>query len=356
MTIYVDLGFEKIVESPGVGAFVRSIRFKRNLLAQLDVQFVDGDGVITELPPDATGVFGIKEKTKYDADYAVSDLAWVKTGTGEDTVYSFGFSFINPALDALFLVDGNPNNDVVQIAFMAELQWITGGNIFKSQTIEVLVENDVNREGDVAPELPIFAYGIYLPDITERTGGVEGALDFVPTITLITGYVVQCLIDTGAGFEWTAFILTEGDGDGIDGAVVPLDYDAMTNNRFWRGALGSAGSSALDPAGSTVLAAEDLPAFSVVTVGGNIADSNNTAHFSRVAGITIDDVASGFIATVELEGEITNPAWSWSPNDKLFLNGTSLSTSAPTTGFAQMVAIARTTETIMIRIGAPVLL
>jgi hypothetical protein len=116
------------------------------------------------------------------------------------------------------------------------------------------------------------------------------------------------------------------------------------------------GGALLDPSGSVIVAAEDLPAFSVVTVGGHIANSSNLTHIGRVAGIAVGDIALGESGLIELEGEITNPAWSWVPNSKLFLNGSGLSAVAPATGFAQMIAMARSDQTIIIRIGDPILL
>ena len=98
-----------------------------------------------ELDPAATGIFGMKVIGKYDGNYVVAALAWVKTGTGVDTVYTFTFSFINTDLDALFHVDADVTNDVVTVSLMGEVQWILGGARHKSQTITVKIVNDVNR-------------------------------------------------------------------------------------------------------------------------------------------------------------------------------------------------------------------
>ena len=105
-----------------------------------------------------------------------------------------------------------------------------------------------------------------------------------------------------------------------------------------------------------VLAAEDLPAFTIVTATGLIADSSNTGHYGKVVGITTEDVALGFIAKVITDVEVTNDAWSWSPGDHIFLNGTTLSTTPPTTGFCQMVAIARNANIIVVKLETPILL
>ena len=103
-------------------------------------------------------------------------------------------------------------------------------------------------------------------------------------------------------------------------------------------------------------AAENLPAFAMVTVNGNIADSSNVAHYGKVVGMTTIAVLSGNIASLVDDDEVTNPLWSWSAGQKLFLNGTSLSTTPPSSGFCQMVAVARNNTTVVMRIEIPILL
>lgn len=242
MKTYVDLELEKVVLNPGTGQFVEELTFKRNLSATVEVQFVRR-GAAEELPADATGILGLKPVGQYDADYVVAALAWVKTGSGPDTLYTFTLSFINPDLDALFKVDGDPENDVVSIELMGELQWIFGGTTYKSQTFTVTIVNDVNRGGETVPDLPPLAFGVYLPSITGLTGGASSDLDAVPTVTLRTGYIVQVLIDNGSSdLQWLVFVLTAGAAS-APGDVAPLDYDATSNNRHWRGAyVGGAGA------------------------------------------------------------------------------------------------------------------
>ncbi len=105
-----------------------------------------------------------------------------------------------------------------------------------------------------------------------------------------------------------------------------------------------------------VLAAEDLPAYTLVTAQGNIADSNNFAHYDKVVGMTIIAVLTGFIARLADDDEVTNPGWAWSPGSHLFLNGTTISVTPPSTGFSQRVAVARTATTIIMGLGPPILL
>lgn len=104
------------------------------------------------------------------------------------------------------------------------------------------------------------------------------------------------------------------------------------------------------------LATEDIPAFSLATAHGKIADSNNLLHFNKVIGMTIIDIANGAIGYATVDGEITNLSWAWSPGSKFFLNGTTISLTAPSSGFSQMVAIARNPNIIIMKLGEAILL
>lgn len=105
-----------------------------------------------------------------------------------------------------------------------------------------------------------------------------------------------------------------------------------------------------------IQAAEDIPAYTFITVTGFKADSANIAHYGKVIGIVQLATLTGFIASAVDEGEITNVAWSWSPGAKLFINGVAISATPPSSGFSQMVAVARNATTIIVRIEPPILL
>ena len=104
-----------------------------------------------------------------------------------------------------------------------------------------------------------------------------------------------------------------------------------------------------------VVATEDLPAFAVVTSKGKNADSGIISGIGKVIGITDDAIPNGFSGTVTAIGQITNPAWTFVNGDVLFLNGTSLSTTAPSIGFTQRIATAKNNTTIDVDLGEPVL-
>jgi len=106
-----------------------------------------------------------------------------------------------------------------------------------------------------------------------------------------------------------------------------------------------------------VVAAEPIPAFSVVTSKGKIADSANPSQsLGKVIGIAPVAIGNGFSGLVTESGDVTNPAWTWTVGDLVFLNGTSLSTSAPATGFSQAIGTARAPTILVVDLWTPVLL
>jgi hypothetical protein len=126
--------------------------------------------------------------------------------------------------------------------------------------------------------------------------------------------------------------------------LIPLDVGTEPGT-------GGSGDSAVE-----FLAAELIPAFSLGTADGHIASSANLGQFNKVIGMVREDVPSGAIGLAVVDEEVTNPAWSWSPGSKLFLNGTALSVTPPATGFSQMVAVARNAQIIIMKISQAVLL
>jgi len=148
-------------------------------------------------------------------------------------------------------------------------------------------------------------------------------------------------------FEEIEPIGTGGGGGG--GGTIPA-----TNNLLKGDNTGNAADSKIKS--SEAVAAENLSAFDIVTVDGFKANSGTPAHLGKVIGITRSAVLTGFVADVIYYGEIVNGSWSWTAGQKLFLNGTSLSTTPPASGFVQMIAVAKNATTITMRVEIPVLL
>lgn len=99
-----------------------------------------------------------------------------------------------------------------------------------------------------------------------------------------------------------------------------------------------------------------VSAYKVVTSTGYQADSNNLAHRDKVIGFTFESVGSGFSTKIKTSGEISNPSWSFNAGDIIFLNGTDISTSAPSTGFSQELGSFINSNTLIINIKPSILL
>lgn len=100
----------------------------------------------------------------------------------------------------------------------------------------------------------------------------------------------------------------------------------------------------------------DIPAFVAVTITGARADSANLGHFGKVVGVAANDILGGFSGKIELSGFIENPAWTWTPGSEVYLNGTGLSHTAPSTGFVQQIGIAKSATVLFVDIKEPILI
>lgn len=116
------------------------------------------------------------------------------------------------------------------------------------------------------------------------------------------------------------------------------------------------GSSSGDTIILIVNANENISAYVVVTADGYNADSSNVQHRNRILGISNQAISNGFTGNVVANGKIQNSSWTWNPGDKIFLNGTSLSTTAPNVGFCQVIGVAYQTDTIDVQIKQGILL
>lgn len=104
------------------------------------------------------------------------------------------------------------------------------------------------------------------------------------------------------------------------------------------------------------LANESISANIVVTSTGVQANSATIAHRGKIIGISTASVSSGFMGSAKGFGEWVNATWSWTIGDKIYLNGTSLSTTAPSSGFIQFIGTATASDTININLGPAILL
>jgi hypothetical protein len=106
----------------------------------------------------------------------------------------------------------------------------------------------------------------------------------------------------------------------------------------------------------TMAAVDMLPQYSVATVTGKLGDSSSLAFYGKVIGVAQTTISPGFSGEIQVFGLIVNPLWTWTPGAAVFLNGSSLSQTAPSAGFLQQIGIAKNSQTLFIDVTAPILL
>ncbi len=93
--------------------------------------------------------------------------------------------------------------------------------------------------------------------------------------------------------------------------------------------------------------------------GVSYADNGTLAHSHLVLGLTLGAVAAGAPVTVQVEGEIVEPSWSWTPELPLFLGEDGLMTqTAPSSpaAFSLVVGFAVSETKIVLNFKEPVAL
>lgn len=104
------------------------------------------------------------------------------------------------------------------------------------------------------------------------------------------------------------------------------------------------------------VAQENIPIFKMVTTDGYRANSNNTSRRASTLGLALVYINTGMTGEIMVNGDVYNPAWSFNRGDIIFLNGTSISTIPPSTGFIQVVAKAIEPNILRIIVELPFLL
>lgn len=87
------------------------------------------------------------------------------------------------------------------------------------------------------------------------------------------------------------------------------------------------------------------------------ADSDNTSNANMVLGVTTTAVVAGGTVKVQFLGEISEPSWTFIPNELVFCGHNGLLTQiAPTTGFQLIMGVALTPTTVLLAIKQPLIL
>jgi hypothetical protein len=142
------------------------------------------------------------------------------------------------------------------------------------------------------------------------------------------------------------------------GRILSIDVAKLPAGPPGKPGVGKPGPAG--PPGSSeeieIAATENIAAFVAVIVTGKMANSSTLAHYGKVVGIARQATAKGFIIPIVISGTLTNPAWTWTAGNVIFLSGAGLSTTSPVTGFTQSIGVAKNPTTIVIELGEPILL
>ena len=105
-----------------------------------------------------------------------------------------------------------------------------------------------------------------------------------------------------------------------------------------------------------VVASATILKYDFVNADGTKADSAVITKRGWLIGMASANIAIGFSGPLLWAGEVSNPAWTWVVGNILYLNGSSLSTVPPSSGFIQRVAVAKTETIIELDFSVGVLL
>lgn len=133
------------------------------------------------------------------------------------------------------------------------------------------------------------------------------------------------------------------------GQALSVDNANPTNQNTLLGTVIKALTENL--AQTEVVFTDDVPAYYAVTSTGVAASSNDPAHVGRVIGIITENAENGKSQIVITAGMISNPAWSFTPGSPVYLNGNTLSNTAPSVGFVQRIGVATSANTLIVQLG-----
>lgn len=87
------------------------------------------------------------------------------------------------------------------------------------------------------------------------------------------------------------------------------------------------------------------------------ADCETVTDASVVLGMTVGAAEQGASVTIQTEGELVEPSWTWDPDLAIFLSTAGqLTQTPPATGFILCVAVPTGVDRAVIRVGEPILL
>lgn len=212
----------------------RKLSGKRGDKYVLKFAFLDEDDEIITggITVSSTIKAAIKEKLKYDDD-PLTSVSGTPTVDGSG-YYELELNMNDPALNALFNIDGDSSNDTETVEAMFELEWTedSGTTYESSETVYIDIENDVNRSGDTST----VAVGqrrviYYLKDVYHNNGLGSNDLPDVDITGLSAGDIVML---NGSGFGVLAFYQLNAGNIGSDNFPTIGRVAADPTNFYWQ--------------------------------------------------------------------------------------------------------------------------
>jgi hypothetical protein len=105
-----------------------------------------------------------------------------------------------------------------------------------------------------------------------------------------------------------------------------------------------------------VTVSENILAFEPINSDGTKADSSTVGKRGQLIGLALTNINNGFSGDAVLFGEITNPSWSFVAGNVVYLNGVTVSTTPPSTGFIQKIGTMKSNTTLEINLGPTILI
>jgi hypothetical protein len=156
VNLHVDLETLQLIQGPGQRSAVAALRFKRGDAARLRVVFLEsGVTPVTIGDPDELEIqIGIKPRNQFDHSYLAHCVDWSMPSEGDDTpTYECFLSFNTLQLNSALNVGSESSEELSEITLMGEITWREGmGEHTSTRTFLVVVENDVNRGTEGAPD------------------------------------------------------------------------------------------------------------------------------------------------------------------------------------------------------------
>ena len=128
------------------------------------------------------------------------------------------------------------------------------------------------------------------------------------------------------------------------------------------GAQGIPGPPGLPGSGSAsfnVTASATVSQYAAIAIVGGVttlADSSNLAHVSKLCGLAASTALAGAELVVQFSSTIVNIGWNWQPGPIYLGPSGTISQTAPTVGFVQIIGIAINPTTILLQLQPPLVL